>query len=289
MKLPITEIRTRFRFAVLLIFFGIVISTGAFSQVKYEIYALKFGERTNKIPLADAAVGATGTDSLNVCFMYWLLKGNNGRNILVDAGFTGDADINPKFISFSPPDKMLEKINMKPDEITDIIITHPHWDHIGGIDLYPDAMVWMQKDDYNYFVTDAWQHDGNSKGFNKKDVVKIVQRNLDEKLTLIKGDDIEILPGIKVFIGGKHTFESQFVLVGSGADKVILASDNSWFYYNIEHLLPIPVTHDAKAYVKNLARMKSMVSNMDYIIPGHDPLVFTKFSPVAEGVVQIKR
>ncbi|MEO8085659.1 MAG: N-acyl homoserine lactonase family protein [Bacteroidota bacterium] len=276
------------RFILFTCFYALMATVAVGQEIKYEIYALKFGERTNKIPVADAAVGATGTDSLNVCFMYWLLKGNNGRNILVDAGFTGDADINPKYISFSPPDKMLEKINMKSADITDIIITHPHWDHIGGIDLYPDAMVWMQKDDYDYFVADAWQHDGNSKGFNKKDVVKIVQRNLDEKLTLIKGDDIEIIPGIKVFIGGKHTFESQFVLVGSGDDKVIIASDNSWFYYNLEHLLPIPVTHDAKAYMQNLARMKSMVTNPDYIIPGHDPLVFSKFSSVAEGVVQIK-
>jgi len=260
----------------------------AFSQVKYEIYAIKFGERTNKIPIADAAVGAAGNDSLNVCLMYWLLKGNNGKNILVDAGFTGDSEINPKFISFSPPDKMLEKINMKAADITDIIITHPHWDHIGGIDLYPGAMVWMQQADYDYFVDDAWQKDGNKGGFNEKDVLKIVTRNLDGNLMLVKGDNIEIIPGVKVFIGAKHTFESQYVMVGTGDDKVIIASDNCWFYYNLAHLLPIPVTHNANAYKNNLARMKLMIPDKDYIIPGHDPLVFSKFPSVAEGVVKIK-
>lgn len=254
---------------------------------KYEIYALKFGERTNKIPVSDAAVGAKGNDSLNVCFMYWLLKGN-GKIILVDAGFTDDQPINPKFITWTRPDKVLEKINIKPGDVTDIILTHPHWDHIGGIDLYPDAMVWMQKDDYDYFVGAAWQKDGNKGGFNKTDVLKIVNRNLENKLTLVKGDDKEILPGIKVFIGSKHTYESQYVLVDTHSDKVIIASDNSWFYYNLTSLLPIPSTLDSKAYAKNLQRMKTMVKNIDLIIPGHDPLVFSKFPKVAEGVVKIK-
>lgn len=103
----------------------------------YEIYVLKFGERTNKVPVADLAVGASGNDSLNVCFMFWLLKGDNGKTVLVDAGFTDDQEINPKYIFWTRPDKMLDKINIKASDVTDIILTHPHWDHIGGIDLFP--------------------------------------------------------------------------------------------------------------------------------------------------------
>jgi len=269
--------------------FGVLKPSDLFSQQpEYEIFALKFGERTHKIPLSAIAVGATGTDSVQINFMFWLLKGNNGKVILVDAGFTSDADINPMNITFSRPDSMLSKIHIKPEDITDIIITHPHWDHIGGIDLYPNAMVWMQKEDYEYFVGQAWQKEGNSGGFNKKDVTKIVQRNLDGKLKLVNGDDIEIIPGIRVYTGSKHTFQSQYVLTGNGEKSIIIASDNCWFYYNLEKLLPIPVTHDSKAYTKNLKRMKSMVKNTDFILPGHDPQVFTKFLSVEEGVVLIK-
>jgi glyoxylase-like metal-dependent hydrolase (beta-lactamase superfamily II) len=208
--------------------------------------------------------------------------------ILVDAGFSDDMEINPKFIKCIRPDKMLERINIRPDDITDIIITHPHWDHIGGIDLFPNAHVWIQKRDYEYFVGTAWQDSGNANGFNRKDVIKIVQRNLDEKLTLVNGDDVEILPGIRVFIGSKHTFESQYVLIDLGSEKVIIASDNAWFYYNLTSVLPIPLTFDSIAYIKNLQRMKTMVSNIDYIIPGHDPLVFSKFPEVANDIVKIK-
>jgi glyoxylase-like metal-dependent hydrolase (beta-lactamase superfamily II) len=167
-------------------------------------------------------------------------------------------------------------------------LTHTHWDHIGGIDLFPNAMVWLQQDDYNYLVGTAWQKGGNPFGLLKNHALKTVQKNIDGKLTLVKGDNIEIIPGIKVFIGSKHTYESQFVLVNTSSDQVIIASDNSWYYYNLVHLLPIPVTFDSKAYLENLKRMKAMVKNIDLIIPGHDPLVFTKFPIVAEDVVKIR-
>jgi hypothetical protein len=44
---------------------------------------------------------------------------------------------------------------------------------------------------------------------------------------------------------------------------------------------------DPKAYVGAMKRMKTLVTNPDFIIPGHDDLVFTKFPNVAEGVVKI--
>ena len=241
------------------------------------------------MPLAFSAVGSTSKDSTGICYMVYLIKGKNGKNILVDAGFTEPLKKYPmQAFTYIRPDSILKRININPNDITDVIVTHPHWDHIGGIDLFPNAMVWMQKEDFNYFVRTAWQKGGDSENFTDKDVFKIIQKNIDGKLTLINGDSIEIMPNIKVFIGSKHTFESQYVLVGSGADKVIIASDNSWLYYNLTSLLSIPVTFDQKAYLKNLKRMRGMVKNIDLIVPGHDPLVFSKFPKVAEGVVKIK-
>ena len=187
------------------------------------------------------------------------------------------------------PDSALLKTGIKATDITDIIITHPHYDHIGGIELFPAAQIWMQHDDYDYFVGTAWQKNGSNSGFMKEDVKKIVAKNLEGKLTLIKGDSIEIFPGIRAFIGSKHTWESQYLLVNTKADKVIIASDNCWFYYNIEHLVPITTyLFDPNAYLQQLKRMKVLQPDISLIIPGHDSLVFSKFRTVAEGIVRIR-
>lgn len=255
------------------------------AQNNYKIYAIKFAQRIHKIPSSARAIGDKSGDSTGVYYMIWLLKSDKGKTILVDAGFsdpTGYEDM-----KFTRPDSALQKLNIKPEDITDIIITHPHWDHIGGIDLFPKAMIWMQKEDYNYFVNDAWQKDGNNAGFTKADVNKIVKKNADKKLTLIKGDSIEIFPGIKVFTGAKHTFESQYVVVGPDNDRTIIASDNCWFYYNLTTMLP-SMSHDPQAYINNLKRMKAMVKDIKYIIPGHDPLVFMRFPKVSDNIIIIR-
>lgn len=60
--------------------------------------------------------------------MFWYLEGSNGRNVIVDAGFidtTGTGDS-----KYEQPDIVLKRLNVSPSAITDVIITHPHPDHI---------------------------------------------------------------------------------------------------------------------------------------------------------------
>jgi glyoxylase-like metal-dependent hydrolase (beta-lactamase superfamily II) len=259
----------------------------------YEIYALKyFG--LHSIPVSELALGAPRKDTMNTFFMYWLIRGNNGKNILVDAGFLNDLDIfkklNTRFF-YIRPDSVLLELNIKADEITDIILTHPHWDHVDGVSLFPKAHIWIQKEDYNYFVGEAWQKEGRNGGFYKRDVDSLVSLNIAGKLTLVDGDDKEIFRGIKVYTGSRHTFNSQYVLVQTGGDKVILASDNIWIYYNLEHLTSSPYpngTFDTTAYVKSMQRMKTQASDIKYIIPGHDPAIFSRFSKIKPDIVKIR-
>ena len=268
------------------------ITTAAFSQTPtYEIYALKYATIGHPFPLKYLVLNAPLKDSMDAIFMFWLIKGNNGKNILVDAGFLQDVEEAKDYdvINYVRPDSMLSGVGLHAAAITDIILTHPHWDHMDGVDLFPNAHVWIQKEDYNYFVGTAWQKDGGG-DFNKRDVRKLLELNLAGKLILVDGDNKEIIPGIKVYTGSRHTFNSQFVQVRTGQDRIILASDNVYTYYNLDHLISAPKdeTFDTSAYVKSMVRMKTLVSNLKYIIPGHDALLFSKFPKVSETVIKIK-
>ncbi|MCE3230033.1 MAG: N-acyl homoserine lactonase family protein [Bacteroidetes bacterium] len=256
--------------------------------VSYDIYALKFGERKNKISIEEVAVGETSGDSTKVFFMYWLLKGSNGKNILVDAGFTEDAKVDTQKITFTAPEKLLAVVNVKPEEITDIIITHPHWDHIGGIDLYPSAMVWMQQKDYDDLISK--KKNPEASGYNKADIQKVLKRKENGTLKLLqaKRDEV-IMPNVTVVTASVHTPGSQYVTAYNGKQNVFIASDNCKYYHNIIRMKSIPGPHDQKAYVRTLRNMKAMMPDIDLIIPGHDPLVFEKFKSVGKDVVEIKK
>jgi glyoxylase-like metal-dependent hydrolase (beta-lactamase superfamily II) len=275
---------------VLIVFF---VSQAAISQTEnYEVYAIRFASTAHAFAISNWADKGPDKDSLTIDFMIWLIKGKNGKNILVDAGFLNDLEQAHEFgiKNYIRPDSTLSKLSLKAEDITDIILSHPHWDHIDGIDLFPNAHIWMQKEDFNYFVGTAWQKDGNHGGFAKRDVQKLIGLNMAGRLILVDGDDKEIIPGIKVYTGSRHTFNSQYAVVETGINKIVLASDNIWIYYNLEQLRPAPSygTFDAAAYVKSMQRMKTLASNIKFIIPGHDSKVFSIFPVISEGVVQVK-
>jgi len=257
-------------------------------QNVYDVYAIEYSSSVAKVSAADITFGGNPDDSVSFTYYFWFLKGDNGKKILVDVGFILN-NTNPlSGQTYIRPDSALQRLNVDPGEITDIIITHPHGDHINGLPLFKTGTIWMQRNDYVYFVSDAWQKDADNRGLSKGDVINIVQANLDGRVQFVDGDSIEIIPGIRVFIGSKHTWESQHLLVDTKDEKVMLASDDSWFYFNLEKELSISLVFDPEAYIYQLKRMKRLVSNKDLIIPGHDPLVMKRFPKVAEGVVKIR-
>lgn len=280
------------------------------AQPHYRVYAVRFAAMLNRLPLSYWVQKAPEKDSVNIDFMVWLIKGDNGKTILLDAGFQRGLEDQKEFepFTYTRPDSALENLNIQPGDITDIIISHPHWDHIDGLNLFPNAHAWMQKEDYAYYVGGAWQKGGQPGGFAKRDVRMILDYNLAGRLTLVDGDNKEIIPGITVYTGSRHTFNSQFVVVNTGANpaapqsntganpaapqsnKILLASDNLWVYYSLDHLMPPAEggTFDNAAFVRSLQRMKTLVSDPKYIIPGHDATLFTRFPKVADGIVEIR-
>src|SRR5580698_279234 len=251
---------------------GLIGSIGLQAQSPdYKVYAIRFASMAH--PAAISAFADTGpnTDSVNMAFSIWLIKGDNGKNILVDAGFQNDIEDAKYFdlVNYIRPDSVLAKVGLKPADITDIILSHPHWDHIDGVGLFPKAHIWIQKEDYNYFVGAAWATDSTHGGFDKRDVRTMVELNMAHRVTLVDGDNKEIIPGIKVYTGSRHTFNSQYVVVRAGSKNIVLASDNIWTYYSLEHLQPASTggTLDPEGYVKAMMRMKTLTGNPRYIIP----------------------
>ena len=163
-----------------------------------------------------------------------------------------------------------------------------HWDHAGGIDLFPAARVWIQKDEYDYYAGDAWQSRTTHGGIDADDVVEIVKRNTQGKVSFVRGDDDTSLSGVTFGIGGKHTWASQFVGVQTRTHSVVLASDNMYLYENLDTHTPISQTLDAASNLRTQDRMKSIASEPRLLVPGHDPAVFTRFPRVSDRIVRIE-
>jgi glyoxylase-like metal-dependent hydrolase (beta-lactamase superfamily II) len=266
-------------------------SASQHSVPAYEIFAIRYASIPD-FPVSALIAGADSSRTFNIAMTIWLVRGG-GHNILVDSGFYRPQFFQQfKIAGFIKPSDAIAQSGitpaLKPEDITDIIITHMHWDHADGMDLFPNARIWLQRDEYTYYTGPAWQEKGNHGGIDSDDVLATVKLNLAGRVGLVNGDAQQIFPGITCYTGGKHTFQSQFVGVNTKAGTVILASDNMYLYENLEKHVPIAQTFDADSNLRAQDRMKQLAASPQLIIPGHDPLVFDRFPKVKEGVVRIE-
>jgi len=154
--------------------------------------------------------------------------------------------------------------------------------------LFPKATIWIQKAEFDYYLDPAGTV-RNRGGLDSEDAPMLAKLNAEGRVRLIDGDDREILPGIRVYTGGKHTFASQFVGVATPEGTLILASDNAYLYKNIESGLAIAQTLDAASNVAAQKRMVELAGHANRVIPGHDPVVFTRFKLVTPNVARLVR
>jgi len=257
------------------------------APVRYTIDAIRYATIPD-MPLASLVSGADKSAKLDIAMIYWLVRGN-GHTILIDSGF-----YRPQFFrtwtvrDYETPDVTLAKLGLKPSDITDVVLTHMHWDHADGMDLFPNARIWLQEEEYTYYTGAAWHSPDTHGGIEPDDVTALVKLNLAGRVSFVDGDNQMILPGIRCYTGGKHTWASQFVAVPTAAGTVVLASDNMYLYENLNKHLPIAQTLDAASNLRAQDRMRTLASDPRLILPGHDVLEFERFPKVAPGIVEIR-
>lgn len=255
---------------------------------RYEVYAVRFGT-IPQFRVSGLVAGADASRRLDIPVMVWLLKGSNGRRVLVDSGFHQQKFVDQwKVRAFRSPAMAVAAAGVKPEEITDVIITHAHWDHAGGIDLFPNATIWIQREEYEYYTGEAWHSRTTRGGIDETDMLSFVRLNVQGRVRFVNGDDQEIITGIRCYTGGRHTQASQFVSAATSEGAVVLASDNMYLYENLEKRAPIGQTLDRAANLRAQDRMKTLVPNPSMIVPGHDPAVFDRYPRIGEGIVRIK-
>src|ERR1700739_1194319 len=275
----------RLLFAVLsatLLTFGVRAQTP-----EYSIDAIRYATSPD-VPVSELVVNGPKDQKVDIAMVVWLIRGG-GHTILFDSGFHRDTFVKDfPMKDYLQPDEAVKKAGVNPEDVTDIVISHAHWDHMGGIDLFPKATVWIQREEFRYYTGDAWQKGGNHGGIDPEDVQALVKLNTEHRVRFVEGDDVEIFPGIRAYTGSRHTYASQYLRV-AGTPTYVPASDNAYFYLNLSAHLASATFSDAD-HAANIAQQKRMIElagSADRVVPGHDILQFQKF-PTTGRVAKIK-
>ena len=150
------------------------------------------------------------------------------RLVLVDTGIGDRFDDKWRdILAIEPVDDPWRGLDVGPSDVTDVVITHLHFDHAGGstklvdgrqVSAYPNAVFHIQRDHYEWFRNPSPL---DRASYRADELAPIGEAGM---LRLVDGE-AEIAPGVRVIPTYGHAPGMQLVLVEGGRERVLYAAD----------------------------------------------------------------
>ena len=246
---------------------------------EYEVFAIRYATmpRVRK----DNFIGGDPHDGpMPMDFFVWLLRSSE-RTVLVDTGFNAQAAQQRNRDLLQCPIGALKGIGIHVDNIHDVILTHLHYDHAGNLDILPNARFHIQDAEMEFATGRCMCFEPLRHAYSVEDVVTLV-RNVYQDRVVFHDGDADVFPGVSLIKIGGHTKGLQAVRVHTPRGWVVLASDASHYYENMEQSRPFPIVHNVADMLEGYGRLLSNADSPAHIVPGHDPLVMRRYPAYAD-------
>ena len=256
------------------------------SLPEYELYAIRYAghprtRRENLLGEDDRP-----DEPMPIDYFVWAVRGPDGTAWVVDTGFVAANAAKRGRRMERTPAEGLALLGIDAARVADVVLTHVHWDHAGGQDLFPAARFHLQATEMAYVSGPCMCGPRLAVGFEPGDIAGLVEKLFARRLVFHRGD-AELAPGLSLHRVGGHTPGTQVVSVWTARGWVVLASDASHFYDNINSGRPFHLFVDLADMFEGWRRLRNLASAPDNIVPGHDPLVMEIYPTAGPGLEQI--
>lgn len=246
-----------------------------------EIYAIRYATHTGRQPHQNYLTPDIHNEGTDLDYFVWLIRGGDG-DILVDTGFNAiAANERARALMINPADA-LKNFGVSPDSIRDVVITHLHYDHAGNLDRFPNARFHLQDREMRFATGRCMCHGLLRHPFSVEDVTLMVRHVYSDRVVFHDGD-AEIAPGVTLHHVGGHSDGLQVVRVETERGPVVLASDASHYYANMQRKNPFPIVYNIGDMMDGWNTLERLAGHPDRVIPGHDPLVRELYPRMSGG------
>jgi glyoxylase-like metal-dependent hydrolase (beta-lactamase superfamily II) len=216
---------------------------------------------------------------LDIDYFFWVIRDNAGV-LLVDTGFAPEVGDRRRRRHFTTPAQLLPRLGVDPAEVTAIVITHAHWDHIGNIRQFPHAQLVMTEAEYAFWTSPLAGRRHFAEHSEPDELALLRDRRADGTLSLFTGQ-ATLAAGIELIEVGGHTPGQLVVSVATPqGGTAVLASDALHFYEEVERDRPFAVLADLPAMYRAYDTLAQLASQPGTdLVAGHDPLVRVRFAP----------
>jgi glyoxylase-like metal-dependent hydrolase (beta-lactamase superfamily II) len=236
----------------------------------YEIFALKYAHSDRRS--SENFIGGDDHDiAMPLAYYTWVVR-NDRRSFVVDTGFDQASAARRHRNLLRPVGEGLKSLGITASDVSDVIITHMHYDHAGNDELFPHARFHLQDCEMNYATGRCMCHQGLSQPYDVDNVVAMVRRVYAGRVTFHDGAT-ELAPGLSLHRIGGHSRGLQVVRVKTARGYVVLASDAAHFYAHLDRRKVFPIVDNVSDVHEGYDTVLRLASSRHHVIPGHDPAV----------------
>jgi glyoxylase-like metal-dependent hydrolase (beta-lactamase superfamily II) len=245
----------------------------------FEVLAVRYGTvRSHKSELYYRWQAYGEPDAVaDMDFFFYILRGG-GETILIDTGFRPAAAPPRGRQCLVAPLDALARLGVDPGAVARVIITHFHWDHVGNIDAFADAELFLPQRELEFWAAPVARNIQFWSAVDPQPLAYLLDAHRQGR-AVATGDEATILPGVRVITVGGHSPGQQLVAVDTARGSVVLASDAVHFYDELELERPFGVVVDLREMCDAYALLKRLERESGaLVVPGHDPAVASRFA-----------
>ena len=205
----------------------------------WDVFVIEYA-RSRDQPVVDLVNGTYDRGVVDVPFSFVLAR-RDEHVVLVDTGFMKEgsgAGMSEKFgiPEWISPLRMLAELGVEPQDVTHILLSHAHFDHMGSIGQFRQAKLFIQKREllsWHEAMALPPRFGYLTAIINPDDLRAAFDASVEHRLTLVDGDWDNVLPGIHLRLGQGHTIGQQFVVIDTGRGPTVVSGDCVYSSSNI--------------------------------------------------------
>ncbi len=252
----------------------------------FQLYAIRYAHMEDRSAAENFIGGDPHEGPMPMDYFVWAAIGREHR-FVIDTGFNAATAAKRGRDFLRCPAESLSLVGLSAATVEDVVVTHMHYDHIGNFDRFPKAQFHLQDREMAFATGRHMRHRPLRAAYDVETVTGLVREVYQDRVSFHDGD-AELAPGFSLHRVGGHTAGLQVARVWTGRGWVVLASDASHYYANMEETRPFPIVFHLGEMLEAYGMLRRLADSPDHIIPGHDPLVLRRYPaprPELDGIV----